>query len=169
MNINRFFSNSKNLMKLAYPILIAQLIQNLMGFADTVMAGRVSATDMAAVAVASSVWLPLILAISGLIMALASIVSQLSGARQYDEVAKASYQTAWIAVTFSIIIIMLYYIATPLLIDSIDMEPELKQLMFDYLGYIVWGGPGYCLYLVLRNYSEAVSYTHLTLPTNREV
>ena len=46
-------------MKLAYPILIAQLIQNLMGFADTVMAGRVSATDMAAVAVASSVWLPL--------------------------------------------------------------------------------------------------------------
>ena len=41
-------------MKLAYPILIAQLIQNLMGFADTVMAGRVSATDMAAVAVAST-------------------------------------------------------------------------------------------------------------------
>lgn len=163
MNINRFFSNSKNLMKLAYPILIAQLIQNLMGFADTVMAGRVSATDMAAVAVASSVWLPLILAISGLIMALASIVSQLSGARQYDEVAKASYQTAWIAVTFSIIIIMLYYIATPLLIDSIDMEPELKQLMFDYLGYIVWGGPGYCLYLVLRNYSEGLAFSRPTM------
>ena len=150
-------------MKLAYPILIAQLIQNLMGFADTVMAGRVSATDMAAVAVASSVWLPLILAISGLIMALASIVSQLSGARQYDEVAKASYQTAWIAVTFSIIIIMLYYIATPLLIDSIDMEPELKQLMFDYLGYIVWGGPGYCLYLVLRNYSEGLAFSRPTM------
>ena len=150
-------------MKLAYPILIAQLIQNLMGFADTVMAGRVSATDMAAVAVASSVWLPLILAISGLIMALASIVSQLSGAKQFDEVAKASYQTAWIAVSFSIIIIILYYIATPLLIDSIAMEPELKQLMFDYLGYIVWGGPGYCLYLVLRNYSEGLSFSRPTM------
>ena len=163
MNISRFFSNSKNLMKLAYPILIAQLIQNLMGFADTVMAGRVSATDMAAVAVASSVWLPLILAISGLIMALASIISQLSGAKQFDEVAKASYQTAWIAVSFSIIIIILYYIATPLLIDSIAMEPELKQLMFDYLGYIVWGGPGYCLYLVLRNYSEGLSFSRPTM------
>lgn len=163
MNISSFFSNSKNLMKLAYPILIAQLIQNLMGFADTVMAGRVSATDMAAVAVASSVWLPLILAISGLIMALASIISQLSGAKQFDEVAKASYQTAWIAVSFSIIIIILYYIATPLLIDSIAMEPELKQLMFDYLGYIVWGGPGYCLYLVLRNYSEGLSFSRPTM------
>ena len=163
MNINRFFSNSKNLLKLAYPILIAQLIQNLMGFADTVMAGRVSATDMAAVAVASSVWLPLILTISGLVMALASIISQLSGAKQFDDVAKASYQTAWIAVFFSIIIIILYYIATPMLIDSISMEPELKNLMFDYLGYIVWGGPGYCLYLVLRNYSEGLSFTRPTM------
>ncbi|AZQ83736.1 MATE family efflux transporter [Colwellia sp. Arc7-635] len=163
MNINRFFSNSKNLMKLAYPILIAQLIQNLMGFADTVMAGRVSATDMAAVAVASSVWLPLILTISGLVMALASIISQLSGGKKFDDVAKASYQTAWIAVFFSIIIIALYYIATPLLIDSISLEPELKQLMFDYLGYIVWGGPGYCLYLVLRNYSEGLSFTRPTM------
>ena len=88
MNINRFFSNSKNLMKLAYPILIAQLIQNLMGFADTVMAGRVSATDMAAVAVASSVWLPLILTIYGLVMALATIVSQLAGAQKFNQVAK---------------------------------------------------------------------------------
>ncbi len=150
-------------MKLAYPILIAQLIQNLMGFADTVMAGRVSATDMAAVAVASSVWLPLILTISGLVMALASIISQLSGAKEFDDVAKASYQTAWIAVFFSIIIIILYYIATPLLIDSISLEPELKRLMFDYLGYIVWGGPGYCLYLVLRNYSEGLSFTRPTM------
>jgi MATE family multidrug resistance protein len=163
MNINRFFSNSKNLMKLAYPILIAQLIQNLMGFADTVMAGRVSATDMAAVAVASSVWLPLILTISGLVMALASIISQLSGAKQFDDVAKASYQTAWIAVFFSIVIIIVYYIATPLLINSIALEPELKHLMFDYLGYIVWGGPGYCLYLVLRNYSEGLSFTRPTM------
>ncbi|ASP47137.1 MATE family efflux transporter [Cognaticolwellia beringensis] len=163
MNINRFISNSKNLLKLAYPILIAQLIQNLMGFADTVMAGRVSATDMAAVAVASSVWLPLILTISGLVMALASIISQLSGAKKFDDVAKASYQTAWIAVFLSIIIIILYYIATPMLIDSLTFDPKLKQLMFDYLGYIVWGGPGYCLYLVLRNYSEGLSFTRPTM------
>ena len=73
MNLADFFSHSKSLLKLTYPILIAQLIQNLMGFVDIVMAGRVSATDLAAVAVANSIWLPLILTISGLIMALAAI------------------------------------------------------------------------------------------------
>ena len=68
MNLADFRTHSKSLLKLTYPILIAQLIQNLMGFVDIVMAGRVSATDLAAVAVANSVWLPLILTIYGLIL-----------------------------------------------------------------------------------------------------
>ena len=65
MNVNKFVLSTKSLMKLAYPILIAQLVQTLMGFADTVMAGRVSPTDLAAVAIASSVWLPLVLTVFG--------------------------------------------------------------------------------------------------------
>ncbi len=163
MNISNFKINTKSLMKLAYPILIAQLVQNLMGFADTVMAGRVSATDMAAVAVASSVWLPLILTIYGLVMALAAIVSQLAGAKKFHDIAKATYQTAWIALSLGILLIALYYLITPLIIEKIPLETQLKQLLFDYLGYIVWGGPGFCLYLVLRNYSEGLSHTKPTM------
>lgn len=163
MNLHLFFTNTKRLMKLAYPILIAQLIQNLMGFADTVMAGRVSATDMAAVAVASSVWLPLILTIYGLVMALAAIVSQLAGANKYNDIAKATYQTAWIALALGMLLIVFYYLLTPVVFNSVTLDPQLKTLMFDYLGYIVWGGPGFCLYLVLRNYSEGLSHTKPTM------
>lgn len=163
MQLNNFIINTKRLMKLAYPILIAQLIQNLMGFADTVMAGRVSSTDMAAVAVASSIWLPLILTIYGLIMALAAIVSQLSGANKFEEVANETYQTAWIALTLGISLIILFLVLSPLVIDKITLEVSLKTLMFDYLGYIIWGGPGFCLYLVLRNYSEGLSHTKPTM------
>ena len=150
-------------MKLAYPILIAQLIQNLMGFADTVMAGRVSSTDMAAVAVASSIWLPLILTIYGLIMALAAIVSQLSGANKFDDVANETYQTGWIALTLGLSLIALYLFIAPLVFDQVTLETNLKSLMFEYLGYIIWGGPGFCLYLVLRNYSEGLSHTKPTM------
>ncbi len=163
MNVTTFFAQTKSLMKLAYPILIAQLIQNLMGFADTVMAGRVSATDMAAVAVASSVWLPLILTIYGLVMALATIVAQLAGGKQFDKIAKTTFQTAWIALTLGISLIAVFYLVTPYLYEQVGLEPDLKRLMFDYLGFIVWGGPGFCLYLVLRNYSEGLSHTKPTM------
>jgi multidrug resistance protein, MATE family len=163
MQLNNFIVNTKRLMKLAYPILIAQLIQNLMGFADTVMAGRVSSTDMAAVAIASSIWLPLILTIYGLIMALAAIVSQLAGANKLAEVAKETYQTAWIALTLGISLIILFIVLSPIIFAQVTLETNLKSLMFDYLGYIIWGGPGFCLYLVLRNYSEGLSHTKPTM------
>ena len=163
MQVSNFLNQTKSLMKLAYPILIAQLIQNLMGFADTVMAGRVSSTDMAAVAVASSVWLPLILTISGIMMALAAIVSQYAGAKDYEKVANATYQTAWIGLTLGILLIILNTVLSPIIYSSVSLDPALKLLMFDYLDYIVWGGPAFCMYFVLRNYSEGLSHTRPTM------
>ena len=163
MNIASFFSHTKSLLKLAYPILIAQLIQNLMGFVDIVMAGRVSAIDMAAVAVANSIWLPLILTVYGLIMALAVIVSQLAGAKNYAEISEQTYQSAWIALALGVSLIGLYYLLTPFISPYIELEGDLKPLILDYLKYIVWGAPGFCLYLVLRNYSEGLSFTKPTM------
>ncbi len=163
MTINKFFSDTKSLLKLAYPIFIAQLIQNLMSFFDTVMAGRVSATDMAAVAVASSIWLPIILTIYGVVMALAAIVSQYAGKKDYDGIGKSTVQTAWIALFLSLLIIIVFWVVTPLLTPYLDLEPDLKRLMLEYLGYVVWGGPGFCLYIVLRNFAEGMHYTRPTM------
>jgi len=134
-----------------------------MGFVDIVMAGHVSATDMAAVAVANSIWLPLILTVYGLIMALSAIVSQLAGANQHSKISEQTYQTAWIALTLGIALIGLYYLLTPVIAPYVQLEGNLKPLLFDYLRYIVWGAPGFCLYLVLRNYSEGLSYTKPTM------
>jgi MATE family multidrug resistance protein len=163
MPLTNFKAQSKSLILLAYPILIAQLIQNLMGFFDTVMAGRVSAIDLAAVAIANSIWLPLILSIYGLLMALTAIISRLDGAKNYSDIPNQTYQTAWIALALGIILILSYYLLAPLISESITLDHELKNLMFDYLGYIVWGAPAYCLYLVLRNYAEGLSHTKPTM------
>ncbi|WP_068547604.1 MATE family efflux transporter [Thalassotalea crassostreae] len=163
MTLDKFFIDTKALLKLAYPILIAQLIQTLMSFADTVMAGRVSATDLAAVAVASSIWLPIILTIAGVVMALSAIVSQYAGSNQSKKIGHSTIQTAWIALSLSILIIIGFYAVAPLIIEHVTLEPDLKQLMLDYLGYIIWGGPGFCLYLVLRNFAEGLSITKPTM------
>lgn len=48
---NHWWGESKKLARLTGPILIAQLTQVLMSVVDTLMAGRVSSTDLAAVSV----------------------------------------------------------------------------------------------------------------------
>lgn len=68
--MHRYKEEASSLIKLATPVLIASVAQTGMGFVDTVMAGGVSATDMAAVSVAASIWLPSILFGVGLLMRL---------------------------------------------------------------------------------------------------
>lgn len=77
--MHRYKTEASNLIKLATPVLIASVAQTGMGFVDTVMAGGVSAIDMAAVSIAASIWLPSILFGVGLLMALVPVVAQLNG------------------------------------------------------------------------------------------
>lgn len=58
-----------------------------MGFVDTVMAGGYSATDMAAVAIGTSIWLPAILFGHGLLLALTPVIAQLNGSGRRERIA----------------------------------------------------------------------------------
>ena len=163
MKFEPFISNTKALIKLATPILITQLIQTLMGFVDTIMAGRVSAVDMAAVALAGSIWLPIILAIYGVIMALTSIVAQYNGNKAKQKIINATYQTSFIAFILSLFLVLSFYGVLPWLTEQASIEPELKHLMLDYLLYIAWGAPAFCLFSVFRCYCEGLSLSKPTM------
>ena len=153
---------ARKLLKLAWPILIAQLTQTAMGFVDTVMAGRVSAVDMAAVAVASSIWIPVILFLQGLILALPPIISRLNGAKNFDDIPFMTYQALWMALTLSFVIVLVGVFA-PQIMATFEMEADLRDITASYLQYIAGGAPAFGLYLVLRNYCEGVSLTKPTM------
>ncbi|WP_348251433.1 MATE family efflux transporter, partial [Salmonella enterica] len=71
-------SEARQLLALAIPVNLAQVAQPAMGFVDTVMAGGYSATDMAADAIGTSIWLPPILFGNGLLLALTPVITQLN-------------------------------------------------------------------------------------------
>lgn len=75
----------RRLVRLALPILLAQVAQTAVTLVDTIMAGRYSAIDLAAISVASSFWLPIVLTSQGIIMALTPIVAQLNGAQKKEK------------------------------------------------------------------------------------
>ncbi len=161
MAIKPYIAEIPRLLRLCGPIMVAQVAQTTMSFVDTLMAGQVSATDLAAVAVATSFWLPLILLVQGVIMALTPIISQLNGARRHGEVAGAVHQGFWLTILVTIpAMLALYY--SPQALHWMDVEPLLAEKTTGYLHGILWGMPGYALYQVLRNFSEGLSHT---LPT----
>ena len=85
------------LTRLALPMILTQLSQMGMGVADTIMAGRVSAADLAGVALGGNLFWPVLLLISGIIMSITPSVSQLHGAGRQKEAGKVVQQALWIA------------------------------------------------------------------------
>ncbi len=53
--MQKYFVEARQLLALAIPVILAQVAQTAMGFVDTVMAGGYSATDIAAVAIGTSI------------------------------------------------------------------------------------------------------------------
>ena len=83
---------------LAVPIIITQLAQMGMGVADAIMAGRVSATELAGIALGGNLYWPLMLLMSGIVMAVTPWVSQLHGAGRIGDTGAVVRQALWIAV-----------------------------------------------------------------------
>lgn len=82
--------------------------------------------DLAAVAVASSIWLPVILFVQGMIMALTPIVAQLNGARRHHEIPAAVFQAIYLALLITIPALLILYFS-PLLLQIMGVEPQLAE------------------------------------------
>ncbi|WKE64062.1 MATE family efflux transporter [Gallaecimonas kandeliae] len=150
------------LLRLAAPILVAQLSQTLMGFVDTVMAGQVSATDMASVAVGASLWWPMALFVLGICMALTPMVANHHGAKDDAAIAPIVQQGAWLALGITVLIMALAPLS-PWVLDKMAVEPALARKTELYIYFICAGLPAFALYNSLRNFVEGMSHTIPTM------
>lgn len=153
-----FKSELKTILHLAWPLLIAQITQTLMGVSDTIMAGRYSATDMAAVAIGFGFTLPVIVFIQGITLALPPIISRFNGAKKTHKVANYTQQMAWLSLLFALLAIVFGLVFEPLL-NLFNMDTQLREITVEYIQYILFSMPAFALYQVLRNFSEGLSLT----------
>ncbi|MFB1114687.1 MATE family efflux transporter [Dickeya dadantii] len=157
--MQKYLSEARHLLALAIPVIIAQVSQTSMGVVDTIMAGSYSATDMAAVAVGTSIWLPAILFGHGLLMALTPVVANLNGSGRRDRIAHQTQQAFLLAAAISILTMVVLYQGKYVINLMHDGAPELADKAVKYLHALLWGVPGYLFYQVLRSQCEGLSKT----------
>ncbi len=150
-----YLTEMRTQLGLAVPALLAQVAMTSMGFVDMVMTGRVGAVDMAAVALAGSLWVPLILFGQGLLLAVTPCVAQLRGAGASSSqehmlgVGHTMRQGVWLALLISVPLILLVYVLS-FQLESMGVEGDLGRMTGEYLRAIIWGAPGYLLFVALR-------------------
>jgi MATE family multidrug resistance protein len=149
---------------LALPLLAAQLLFISMGTVDTIVAGRLGAAPLAAVAVGSNLWFMMFVLFWGLFMAVSPIVAQRLGAgRPAAESGLFLRGTLTLAAILGIAwMAALLAIVDPVL-DILQLEAQTRSLAEGYLRAIAPGTLPFALFFALRNAAEGFGQTRATL------
>ncbi len=146
------------LARLAAPIIGGQLALMGLNFIDTVMAGRLGAAPLAAVAVGSSVWSSLNLFMLGTLLAVPPLVAELDGAGRRRRVAPFLAQALWVALGLGTAALLIAANLRPLLV-VLRVQPEIVPVTMEYLQALCWGMPAWAVYLAVRFTSEGLGET----------
>ncbi len=151
-----FLREFRALCVLLGPILLTQLCQAAFGFVDTVMAGQVSPLDLAAVALGASLWLPMVLLVSGILMATTPLVAAAWGRHDHAGVPAIVHQALWLALFIGMAGAVLLHHVTPVF-TWLDTPGHLRDMTRRFLAAISLGLPAMAAFSVLRCYCEAMS------------
>ena len=148
-NLTAIMAESRALLTLAWPMVIAQLAQIGTGVVDTLMAGHYSSTDLAAIAIGYNIWLPLYLFFIGVSLGASYIIAQHVGAKRVNQVRRLLPQTLWLALAMGLVAGPLCYHAAPLL-HLLELDAATHARSMAYLQAVAFGLPAAAVFEALR-------------------
>jgi len=155
----RWLTESRALLRLAGPLIVNNLSIAGMQFADAVMAGRLGAESLAAVAVGGSVWFLGFTICLGLMMAIAPIAARFYGAGQPEMIGRYTRQGLWLGVALGLTLFALAQIFVVPVMSGFGIDEGFLDTTIGYVRAITFGAPAICIFLVFRFTSEGIGFT----------
>lgn len=150
---------AKSLLQLSGPLIVNNLAVAGMQFADAVMAGRLGADALAAVAVGGSVWFLGFTFCLGLLMAISPIAARHFGAGDHGLIGRYTRQGIYLGLGMGLPLILIAQFAVEPLLVWIGIDPEFREMTIGYVGAIMFGAPGIFIFLALRFTTEGIGHT----------
>jgi len=143
-------------LRLAGPVVAAQLAHISMSFVDTVMVGRLGPDALAGVALGHTTFFFFAIMGMGTIQAVSPMVSQAMGAREPDVAARSVRQGLWLSLALSLPMVGLLSSMEPLLRWAGQGDVAVEGAMA-YLRALRWGLVPFLGYAALRSFVEGLS------------
>jgi multidrug resistance protein, MATE family len=148
--------NTREILHLSWPILIAQLAMLANGVADTVMAGHYRSADLAAVGIGASVYVTVWVGFMGVLQSLSPLIGRHFGAGEMTPIGVQVRQGALLALALSALgLLLLALLAGPAL-QRLRVPSEVAAIAGGYLRAIAWGLPASLLARVFYALTPAV-------------
>jgi len=137
-----------------------------MNFADAVMAGRLGARSLAAVAVGGSVWIIGLIFCLGFLMALSPIISRHYGAGNLDLIGRYTRQGFWLGLVIALLFFVMVQASVPSLLATVGIDEAFRDLTVGYVRAIYFGLPAIAVFFVLRFTNEGIGVTRPIMYTS---
>lgn len=146
----------RDILRLAWPVFVGQLAVMANGVVDTVMAGRLSAVDMAGIGIGASVYTTVYIGLMGILLGLSPIVAHHYGGGRNDDIGAAFRQALWLAVGLSVPGCAALAWTSPWLALSAP-PPEVAELTREYLWAVAAGLPAALVFRAFYALNTAIS------------
>ncbi|MCD7033515.1 MATE family efflux transporter [Metabacillus sp. GX 13764] len=145
------------------PILITQLGLYSMTFMDTAMSGHVTQTDLAGVAIGSSLWVPVYTGLSGILLAITPIVSQLAGGGKHHKAGFSVLQGVYLAAFLAIAVTIIGGILLNPVLSALHLEQGAENTARNYLIALSAGILPLFIYNILRGFIDSLGQTRVSM------
>jgi MATE family multidrug resistance protein len=155
---NNWPDEARTLGRLAGPLIINNLSIAGMHFADAVMAGRLGAEALAAVAVGASVWFLGFTVCLGLMMAISPITARRFGAGELSAIGRYTRQGLWLAAVLGLTLITLVHLFVEPVLIFIGIDEGFREMTVGYVQAIIYGAPAISGFLAFRFTTEGIGF-----------
>ncbi|WP_449539032.1 MATE family efflux transporter [Ferdinandcohnia sp. Marseille-Q9671] len=145
------------------PILITQLGMFSMVFFNTVMTGRYNSSDLAGVAIGSSIWNPIFTGLSAILLAVSPIAAQRFGEKRNKEVSIVVSSGVYLGLLIGLLVIISGAILLNPLLNVMNLSEDVHQTAHDYLVGLSFGIVPLFIFNVLRSFIYALGITRIVM------
>ncbi len=161
-----FAATLRAILKQSWPILVSSWASMAFGVLDTSMTGHSSPTDLAAMALAISVYITVFVGLMGVMHALIPIQAQYVGAGDLERVGHAWGQGIWLSLVLSVLGGAAMLFPDIWLRFSGDVAPDVRSRMADYLLALTFALPAALMFRTVYALANAVSRPKLIMMIN---
>jgi MATE family multidrug resistance protein len=154
----------RGILRLALPVVLAELGWMLQGVVDTVMVGKLGPVAIGAVALGNALYYAPSLFGLGLLLGLDTVIAHAYGRRDFDACHRWLAQGVWIALAATpLMMLPIYFLSFA--IPHMGVARELVAPSIAYLRMVLWSTLPLLLYAASRRYLQAVGQVRVIVWT----
>jgi multidrug resistance protein, MATE family len=158
MSIINFRKHFSKTFYLAYPVMLSQLGQVMVGVADSVMVGQLGAIPLAAASLANSIFMVVLMFGIGVSMAITPLVAMADGIEKPKRIAKLFRHGFVINMATGLVMFILIVLFSPAL-QHMNQPEAVVDLSIPYLAIITLSLIPFMFFQTFKQFAEGLSQT----------